>query len=594
MAKSQGLMILSVNERKELARATTLASVHVRNELMMLRSQMLSKLLDGKKDINGECGYPENPSIDNYRMLYEREGTASRVVAVLPEESWAVEPEVYEVEDEENTDFEIAWKALADSQSILHYLERVDILSGIGHYGILLLGIDDGKPLDQSVAGVGPDGKTVKKPDAPKPLKQKPAPSTTEPPTEPVTNETMVLTPSPTQEDDTAEIINPEDMVPEGGHKLTYIRAFPEYQATIARYDTDQTSVRFGQPIEYNVKFHDPNNMSASPSGASPVTDMKVHWHRVIHVADNRESSEVWGRPRLRNTYNRCFDIRKIMSGSGEMFWKGAFPGLSFEVTPEAAGMGVELDPVEMKEQFEKYSNGLQRYLALVGVSAKSLAPQIASPKDHLEAELQQIALTIGMPLRKFLGSEAAHLASTQDSEDWNKKLRRRQTRYLTPMVIRPFVDRLIAFGCLPIPSGEGIDGDEELTPGGYHVDWPDLSAPSDDQVAGTAQKFTAAITQYVSGGCATLIPPLEFLTMILHFTTEEAQSIIDAAGDTIDSLTDAEDPLNPAYVPPPPPVVVAPGSAKDPATLKKATGAKGPMGKGAGAMKGKKKPGAK
>ena len=79
----------------------------VRNELTA-RRDWLRKLFDPRRNLDDECGYPKDqPRLEEYATLYDREPVAARVVEVLPKESWQVQPTVYEDEDETNvTPFE--------------------------------------------------------------------------------------------------------------------------------------------------------------------------------------------------------------------------------------------------------------------------------------------------------------------------------------------------------------------------------------------------------------------------------------------------------------------------------------------------------
>ncbi len=146
-----------------------------------------------------------------------------------------------------------------------------------------------------------------------------------------------------------------------------------------------------------------------------------------------------------------------------------SLPGLTEDVT---------LDTKATKEQMEAYMNGLQRYIATIGMDVKSLSVQVADPEHHLEAQMRFIATSLAIPWRVFVGSEAAKLASTQDVQTWNRRLTRRREDYVSPFILRPFVDRLIAFGILPEPA----DLKE-----GYLIDWEDLDTPSDAEMATVA-----------------------------------------------------------------------------------------------------------
>jgi hypothetical protein len=434
------------------------------SSISLMRKNILTKLLDPRRDIDIECGYPSDISAQQFRYLYDREGIAERVVSIYPSECWAVDPKIKENEESDETEFETTFDQLQRSLNLWSYLSRIDVMSGIGRYGVLLLGLDDGKNLSEPVEGISETG----------------------------------------------------EKVGNAQHKLLYLRVFDESLIDIGSFERDESNPRFGQPIYYNITFGTIGEGINLDEG----TIARVHWTRVIHVADNRLSSETFGVSRMRPVYNRLYDLRKLLGGSAEMFWKGAFPGYSFEVNPDLGD--VELDTVALRAEFDSYSNGLQRYLALAGVQAKSLSPQVANPEAHINAQIKAIAITLGVPHRIFMGSEAAQLASSQDKQTWNNRVKHRQDKYVIPYVIRPFVDRLIAFGILP----EVED---------YEVRFADLSTPSEEDKARVAGIQIEAISKYVQSGADALVPPMEFLTVIMGLTTDQAEAILMAAADQID-----------------------------------------------------------
>ena len=75
-----------------------------------------------------------------------------------------------------------------------------------------------------------------------------------------------------------------------------------------------------------------------------------------------------------------------------------------------------------------------------------------------------------------------------------------------------------------------------------YEVKWPDLNTPSDDEKAAVAEKKTNALSKYVSTRMDALIPPFHYLTMVLGFSDDEANGIIDEAGDRLDELKPDDD----------------------------------------------------
>lgn len=473
---------------KTVKSSTTLATNEAARDRMVAdllfntatsRSQFIKQLMDPRRDIDDECGYPDEPDINDYKSLYDREPIANRVVSVLSQESWKVEPEVYEEDDlEKETKFEIAlselskkiggkgWFEGGEGDPLWDWLRRADELSGIGSFGTILLGIDDGKELNEAAAGIDEKGENVSGPD----------------------------------------------------QELIYLRVFDESLVQVTSFETDKTNPRYGMPTNYNLTLNKAQEGSSGFSTLSTST-VKVHWSRIIHIADNLGSSELFGSPRLKPVYNRCFDLRKMYSSSAEMYWKGAFPGISFETHPQLGGE-VEIDDDAFRTLMEKYQTGLQRYLRTTGMTAKSLAPQVVDPSPQIERLLESICIQIAVPKRIFMGSERGELSSGQDSDTWNDRLRYRQKFYLTPKVIVPFIDRLICLGILPEPKQ-------------YNVRWLDLDSLTEPEQATVAVQQTEALTKYVQGNVENLITPINFLVRVLKFSKDEAEKILQ---DTMDA----------------------------------------------------------
>lgn len=443
----------------------------IQNQRSILsRTAMFSNQVDPKVNIDQSCGYPEDLTIEHYRLMYDREGIAKRVVDVWPDECWPEDPKIVENDEVKETPFETEWGALHAKHNIYHYMHRIDRLSGIGRYGVILLGLGDSKPLDQPADGIDEAGKK------------------------------------------TGDVT----------HKLLYLRVFDEQNAKVTKFDKDTDSPRFGQPTLYTLTFDEES---------SGISTGRVHWSRIIHIADNRESSEVFGVPRQKPVFNRLYDGRKVFGAGGEGYWKGGFPGFAFKVDPAVVG-NFNFDAAAkeaLRAEMQNYFNDHQRYIASVGFDVTQLAPQVSDPSPHIEAQIKAIAITIAVPLRIFVGSEAAHVASTQDKFNMNFRVRRRQTKYLTPLEVRPVIDRFITFGILQEPEQ-------------YEVRWPDLLKLTDLEKAEVGVALTDAIQKYVSSGASTLVPPLEFLTKILGMEEKEAIAIIEAASDQISSESDDAD----------------------------------------------------
>lgn len=419
---------------------------------------------DAKRDYDKECGYPETPTAEDYEHLYRTEPIAAKVVELLPKHCWRVSPEVRETETgDEETEFErdvkrmgkdLAGGSLLVQQygsAVNHWLRKLDILSGIGRYGVLLYGFDDGKALS-----------------------------------EPVT--------------------------PRKGARLLYLRCFPEHLATVSTTEKDPSNPRFGQPTSYSVKFDDP---TAADSGYD-VGTQEVHWTRVLHFADvdhTAASSEMYAIPRQEPVRKRLLDLNKLYGGSAEMYWRGAFPGISIESTDGRKVSNV----AALRKMIDAYQNSLQRYLALEGMTANSLAPQVVDPGPQIDVQIHAIAMKQQCPVRVFMGSERGELASSQDKGDWNNTVAERQRSLLTPRMLDPFYTRLIWAGVLSAPKQ-------------WYCTWPPLDQVSAKEKADVAMVLTNVLAMYVSQGADALVPPMDFLTRVVGWSQEEAEAVIQAA----------------------------------------------------------------
>lgn len=462
------------------------------NEISSLRSSILSRMYGPKwanvVDVDGECGYPDYITPQDYQKYYDRDGLSKRVVNVLPEECWRVHPEVYETDDPKETEFERQWKELCKSLGVYSYLERLDKLSGIGEYGVMLLGFDDGLTLENPVAGV--TGATY--------LESQDAPTAN-------AEGSTTTTPAPA---------SPTAAKPK--RKLLYMRPFAQGQAQITKVEANPTNPRYGQPTEYNLLISTPSISGSAAETSSQV----VHWSRVIHVADEKLSSDTFGVPRMQDVFNYLINVRKVGGGSGQMFWRGGFPGLSIETGIGEDAAGIQMSPEDkkaLKEDVERYQSSLQRYLTLVGLTAKTLAPQVADPTAHLDIQLNLVAVTKGIPLRILKGSEEAKQASKEDTNRWNGRLGRRCSQHIDPCIIRPFAVRLVEAGVLVKPAEINITRDA-------------MDAPTETEKADVADKKTQAMAKYVSGNVREIMPPDHYLVEVMGMDSDLVETILEDA----------------------------------------------------------------
>jgi len=399
----------------------------------------------GNRNIREIVGYPDVLVYADYLAAYERQDVATRVIETYPDYTWISKPEIYETEGSTDTPFEVDIKNLVRKTDVIGVLRAFDILAGIGEYGVLVIGVDDGGKMD------------------------------------------TLLTPK------------------KAAHKIIYMRPYAEGEVKVKEWDTNTNSERYMHPVMYTVT---PNELQTTTMPAI-VKTFDVHYSRTIHFADNALNSTVFGVPRLKRVYDRLVDILKIVAGSGEMFWRGAYQGFAFEA--DAEGELTTEDKTAMKDDIQRYLMGLDRAMLLKGVQAKPLSPAVASPKDHLDAQLTMVAIASRIPKRILAGSEMGKLASTQDAENWSQQITTRRTNVTEPRLLRPFIDFCTTNRIIASPQGE------------YNVIWAALTAPSDKDVSETAMNFTNALSTYATASLYLVMPFKEYLMNIWRYTVEQA-----------------------------------------------------------------------
>lgn len=377
-----------------------------------------------KRNLWSTFGYPHYISLESYWLRYRRGGIATRIVRAYPDACWRFPPVVQDEqgssqhEGEEYSAFTDAWVQLCDRLNVYEYLRRLDRLSRVGHYAVLLLGFDDSKSMHEPVEG--------------RPL-------------------------------------------------LRYLSAYSERSAKVIEWDTNPQSERFGLPLAYQVSVK-------SDSQASNVfrrTHFRVHWTRVMHVAENLDEDEIYGEPALRPVWNHLLDLEKVLGSGAETFWLNARGGVSVDVHPDAKVD--EATIASMKKQMDDYMNDLRRDLAMQGAKVNLMSTPVADPKGNVEVQERAIAGTTGIPVRILSGSERGELASTQDANSFSARVDERCRNHCSPNILRVFVDLMIFYGNLPEPMGEWTD------------EWIESSALSEKERVELALKRVQAASKWAS-----------------------------------------------------------------------------------------------
>ena len=366
---------------------------------LVTRSGLAAKLgqtYDGERDLYNSFGYRRDPEFDDYLSYYLRGDIAARVVDLYPKATWRHDPEVRS----DDQKFVEAIDEMNDRNRLYHFMERVDEISGIGQYGVLVLGTTGAK-----------------------------------------------ITEEP------GKLGGPEDIV--------YLSAFHQGSTDILRFEEDSESPRFGQPTEYGIDLTGTTVGSSGVGGTRGVqtkdgrgagVTTKIPWQRVIHVAENTIEDSVYGQPRLARVLNRIDDLFKVLGGSAELYWQNVAGVWHADISPDVTVSQEDLDTFE--DDMLAARQGITRLIQTRGTELGLITGSGTDPAGTYNALKQVIAAAAEIPERVLFGSERGQLAGDQDQREWQARIAARQNQYAEPIIFRQTIDRFIALGALPAPVG--------------------------------------------------------------------------------------------------------------------------------------------
>ena len=267
---------------------------------------------EGKRDLYDACGYDRTLDPAKYWARYKRNGVARRLVNALPSATWRTGAELVEDDDPYVvTPFEQAWLSLAERLDVWNRMRKTDTLAQLGRYSVILIGAP-GALTEELKRMSGPGEVAYLKHYGERDVE-----------------------------------VKAEDLV---GYPFTGREA-------------DANSPRFGKPKLYTFK-----RLAGSTVGGGSIGGVtkKVHWSRVIHVADEAIEDDLYGEPKLASVWNWLDDLEKVTGSGSEAFWRRVQPMLQAKLQP-----GVTLQTpaeVEIETEIDELVHGLRRWARTTGI----------------------------------------------------------------------------------------------------------------------------------------------------------------------------------------------------------------------------------
>lgn len=244
-----------------------------------------------------------------------------------------------------------------------------------------------------------------------------------------------------------------------GPEQIIFLTPVAQDRATIYKKVKEKWDQRFDLPEIYEITISDNSTV-------------RVHWTRIVHIAEGLLESDTHGKPALRAVWNYLDDLQKIVGGGAEAAWKRMDPGAQFDLDPDMVLDAAE--ELKLSNEIDEYVHGLRRVMKTRGVKANLLSTSVSAFGANAQTVLDLACATTGYPQRWLMGSERGELASSQDRHNLDDRVTQRQAKFATP-ILRRVIDMLIERGAL-------------VRPREYSVVWPE------EEELSTAEKAELAL----------------------------------------------------------------------------------------------------
>ncbi len=350
-------------------------------------AQLFGNTFAGGRDLYKVLGYKTYVTYQDMYARVERQDISGRIVSAEPDATWSAPPTI----TGETVAFEQEFKDVAIQHNLWQKLNKADKLIGIGKYSLIVIGVNDGKSLDEPV-------------------------------------------------------------VPGSASEVLYIKPYSEISVQIQEYDDDTSSPNYGRPLFYRVT---PNKLARDSSGTSTGSfhpqAFNVHYSRAVHISEGGLEDDIFGIPRLLKVYNLLEDMVKAVGGSAETFWLTGNRGLQVDVDKD---MDLKSeDAAALSDEIDEYFHNLRRVIRTKGVTVNPIGSDVADPRGVFGVIVALLSGATGIPQRILLGSEAGQLASEQDRANWATRITERRSLLAEPIFLRPFVGRLVEMGVVSEPG---------------------------------------------------------------------------------------------------------------------------------------------
>lgn len=256
-----------------------------------------------------------------------------------------------------------------------------------------------------------------------------------------------------------------------------------EGQLEVLETESDARADDFGMPKMYQFSGGAIGNRNDKIASA-----FSIHPDRIVICSEDSDDGGIYGTSALEAPYNSLMDLRKILGGGAEGFYKNAAQSILFNLQDGASAKANEALLERFNEQYDDFAyNRMRRAMWTPGMEAKTLQSDLITPKDFFFNALYDVAASSKIPATILIGQQTGRLASSEDSRSFLSMINSRRENFATDS-INAIIDWMIKYGILPSAQ--------------YSVEWDDLLALSKNEQLDNAQKMAEINDrQFRSGG---------------------------------------------------------------------------------------------
>lgn len=381
-----------------------------------------------KHDHYSDFGWPETVTFEMLKNMWERNALGRAAVEAYIEKIWEDDPQLFEIEaDHPETALEKNFRVWAEDLRLWSKMAEADRRGMVGDYAGLIIQVADGLQWNQPMGLV------------------------------------------------------------RGLQDVWNVIPVWEDELTVAEWNLDETSRRYGEPLTYTYQ----EQQRPEQKNVPPVKSVTIHHSRVLLWSS---TGDLEGRSILRPGYNSMLDVEKVMGGGAEGFWKNARSSLTLNMDPNAnleklaRVLGVDIGGLgdKLNEVADDFSKGFDKALVTQGIEATPVSVAMPQPEEFQDGPMKMFAASVRIPIRVLIGNVTGERASTEDEKSWAKRCNGLRDRGKKPL-IKAFLNRLEVCGALPKVN--------------WFIDWPDLTEGTTEEKLDAALKLSEMNSKSVGTG---------------------------------------------------------------------------------------------